>query len=253
MRENTRCEVDEPISTPTLRMTISSSSTSERPVLEKKMRPPSASPFVMTRWCPGRVLDGYPAGTREPERTSVPASRAHEFRHDGALLVELGLHPARHAFRLKLALVLGADEGVFHPIGDRGAAFGDVHGGVIGVLLARWSGLATGIVRSEPGGQPQRLLRRAEMLVVPARAARRRRHHADGLVVDALDLVGMAVLPGRDAVAFRPSIGVALALEADQHRRRGVRMRLGIAAVLVLADPEIECVAGHEQIGRAHV
>src|SRR5262252_5691745 len=63
------------------------------------------------------------------------------------------------------------------------------------------------------------------------RAARCRRHHADGLVVDALDLVGMAVLPGRDAVAFGPGIGIALALEADQHRRRRVRMRLGIAAV----------------------
>src|SRR5262245_13434760 len=251
MRENTRCEVDEPISTPTLRTTISSSSTSERPVLEKKMRPPSASPSVMTHCCPGRVQDDHPAGTREPTRTSVSVSRAHEFRYDGALLVEFGLHPARHAFRLELGLVLGADEGVFHPIGDCGAAFGDIHGGGVGVLLAGWSGLAARIVRSEPGSQPQRLLRRAEMLVVPARAARRRRHHADGLVVDALDLVGMAVLPGRDAVAFGPGIGIALALEADQHRRRRVRMRLGIAAVLVLADPEIERVAGHERLDPA--
>ena len=89
------------------------------------------------------------------------------------------------------------------------------------------------------------------MLVVPARAAGRRRHHADRLVVDALDLVGMAVLPGRQAVAFRPGVGVALALEADQHRRRGVRVRLGIAAVLVLADPEIERVAGHERLAAA--
>src|ERR1700730_7465790 len=46
MRENTRCEVDEPISTPTLSTTISSSSTSERPVLEKKTRPPALSSFI---------------------------------------------------------------------------------------------------------------------------------------------------------------------------------------------------------------
>src|SRR5215470_1489542 len=48
MRENTRCEVEEPMSTPTLKTTISSSSTSERPVEEKKMRPPCAS-SVMSR------------------------------------------------------------------------------------------------------------------------------------------------------------------------------------------------------------
>src|SRR5262245_28511086 len=47
MRENTRCEVDEPMSTPTLSTTISSSSTSERPVLEKKMRPPICSSVVI--------------------------------------------------------------------------------------------------------------------------------------------------------------------------------------------------------------
>src|SRR5213080_3800738 len=47
MRENTRCEVDEPMSTPTLRTTISSSSTSERPVLEKKTRPPTCSSVLL--------------------------------------------------------------------------------------------------------------------------------------------------------------------------------------------------------------
>src|SRR5262249_3690741 len=192
MRENTRCEVEEPISTPTLRTAISSSSTSERPVEEKKMRPPSASFSVMTR-----------------ERF-VPPSRAHEFRHHGALLVEVGLHPARHALGLELGLVFGADEGVLHPVRDRGAALRYVHRGVVGVLLARRPGLAAGIVRPEPGGQSQRLLGGAEMLVVPARSAGRRRHHADRLVVDALDLVGMAVLPGRDALALRPRLAPAL-------------------------------------------
>ena len=89
------------------------------------------------------------------------------------------------------------------------------------------------------------------MLVIPARAARRRRHHADRLVVDALDLARFAVLPRRHAVPLRPGVGVALALEADEHRGRGVRVRLGIAAVLVLADPEIERVAGHERLDAA--
>src|SRR5205814_846151 len=51
MRENTRCEVDEPMSTPTLRTTISSSSTSERPVLEKKMRPPTCSSVLLISGC----------------------------------------------------------------------------------------------------------------------------------------------------------------------------------------------------------
>ena len=81
--------------------------------------------------------------------------------------------------------------------------------------------------------------------------ARRRRHHADRLVVDALDLALLAVLPRRDAQALRPRVGVALALEADQHRRRSVRVRLGIAAVLVLPDPQIEHVAGHERLDTA--
>src|SRR5271168_4902334 len=43
MRENTRCEVDEPISTPTESTHSSSSSPNVRPWLEKKMRPPASS------------------------------------------------------------------------------------------------------------------------------------------------------------------------------------------------------------------
>src|SRR3979409_1508654 len=143
------------------------------------------------------------------------ASRAPEFRHHRALLVELALHPARHVLGLELSLVFRADEGVLHPIRDGAAALGNIHGGVVGVLFAGGAWLAAGIVRPEPGGEPQRVFRGAEMLVVPARAARRRRHHADRLVVDALELVGMAVLPRGHAVAFRPRVGIALALQAD--------------------------------------
>src|SRR4051794_13727747 len=195
MRENTRCEVEEPMSTPTLRMTISSSSTSERPVLEKKIRPLGACSVI---------------GGRHP-------SRAREFRNDGALLVEIGLHPARHSLCLELRLVFRADEGIFHPVRDRGAAFGNVHGGIVRMLLSRRSRLAAGTVRSKPGRQPQRILRGAEMLVIPARAARRRRYHSHRLVVDALDLVSVSILPRSDAVSFRPGVGIALACEADQH------------------------------------
>src|SRR5262249_2538634 len=64
-------------------------------------------------------------------------------------------------------------------------------------------------------------------------------------------LVGLAVPPRRGAERLRPGIGVALALDADQHRGRGVLVRLGIAAGLVLADPQIEAVAGHERLDPA--
>src|SRR5262245_1957846 len=239
MREKTRCEVDEPISTPTLSTTISSSSTSERPVLVKKMRPPSSSPAIRKTDRPSRM---------RPQAACVPASCARELGHGGALLVKAGLHSARHPFRLERRLVFGADEGILHPVGDGRAALGNIHPGVIDVLLAGRARLAPRIVRPEPRGQTQRLFRRAEVLVIPARPAGGRRYHPDRLVVDALDLVAMAVFPGSDAVTLRPGIGVALAREADQHGRRRVRVRLGITAVLVLPDPEIERVAGHERL-----
>src|SRR3954469_11159107 len=89
------------------------------------------------------------------------------------------------------------------------------------------------------------------MLVVPARAAWGRGDHAAELVVDALDLIAFAFLPRVHAVPLRPGVGVALAGQADEHRRRGVRMRLGVAPHLVLADPEIELVVGHEGLDAA--
>src|SRR5262249_24483695 len=83
---------------------------------------------------------------------------------------------------------------------------------------------------------------------LPGAAARRRRDQPDRLVVLAPHLVGLAVPPRRGAERFRPGIGVALALDADQHGGGGVLVRLGIAAGLVLADPQIEAVAGHERL-----
>src|SRR5215472_13403368 len=167
------------------------------------------------------------------------------------LVVELRVHPVLRAVAPERLGVFLGDEGVLHPVRDRRATLGEVHAGVVDVLLARRTGFAPRIVRAEPGGEPQRLLGGAEVLVEPARAAGCRRHHADRLVVDPLDLVLLAVLPRRDAEAFRPSVSVALALDADQHRGRGVGMRLGVAAVLMLADPQIEGVAGHERLDPA--
>ena len=89
------------------------------------------------------------------------------------------------------------------------------------------------------------------MLVIPARAARRRRHHADRFVIDALDLIGVAILPRCDAQILGPCVGVAFTFYADQHRRRSVSVRFGIMTVFVLADPQIKTVAGHERLDAA--
>src|SRR3954469_11048423 len=128
------------------------------------------------------------------------------------LVVVLGLHAVLDTFAAQPLVVLRLDVRILHPIRDGAAAFGDVHRGVVDVLLAGRAGLAARIVRAEPRGQPQRLFRGAEVLVEPARATRRRRYQANRLVVDALDLVLMAVLPGIDAEPLRPRVGVALAL-----------------------------------------
>src|ERR1700693_1550988 len=79
----------------------------------------------------------------------------------------------------------------------------------------------------------------------PFPAHRCGRDHAARLEFLPQDLVDLAVLPGRGAERFRPGIRIALALDADEYRRRGVLVRLRIASGLVLADPEIEPVAGH--------
>src|SRR6266436_1774035 len=115
------------------------------------------------------------------------------------LVVELRRHAVDHALARKGLHVLPRDERVFHPIGDRCAALGDVHGGIVGMDLAGRTGLAARIVGAEPGSEPQGITGRAEMLVVPARAAGRRRDKTDRLVVDALDEVRFAIAPRRNA------------------------------------------------------
>src|SRR5262249_58706018 len=77
------------------------------------------------------------------------------------------------------------------------------------------------------------------------------RDKADGVVIDSLDQMRFAVPPGSDAGMLGPRVGVALAAEAYQDRCRGVSVRLGIAAVLMLGDPEVEGVARHEGLDTA--
>src|SRR5690349_18396664 len=122
------------MSTPTLASWISSSTSRLRSVPLKKTRPPASS---ATR----RLLRG--------------------------LHVPPGIHAAWNAIPLQRVLVLFADVRVFHPVGDRSAAFGDVHAGVVDRLLSRHARVAPGVVRAEPGGEAQGVLRPAEMLVVP--------------------------------------------------------------------------------------
>src|SRR5580658_8780281 len=74
MRENTRCEVDEPMSTPTESTHNSSSSPNVRPVEEKKMRPPWASSVMRS----SRRHSGAPR-SGEPG-IHIPGDRDYGFR-----------------------------------------------------------------------------------------------------------------------------------------------------------------------------
>ena len=199
MRENTRCEVDEPISTPTLRTTISSSSTSDAPgageenaaarrvvghfsmpaIVVARRPAPVSRTLIRVNSTDDRItaFAVMTPGTRRNLRPRTSARRP--------LLVEFGSIRLCTPSALSFASYSRADERVLHPVRDGGAALGDVHRGVVGVLLAGRARLAAGIVRAEPGGQPQRVLRGAEMLVdtsarrpappSPCRPARSRR------------------------------------------------------------------------------
>src|SRR5580692_8686064 len=140
MCEKTRCEVEEPILTPTLTSFISSSSVSVRPVLEKKIRP---SPMSLR------------------DRADLRAGHVPVVVH---AVLDAGLAQRLGIFR--------ADERGLHRIGDGGAALVEIDGAVIGMCLAGRPGLAARCVGAEPGGEAERLLRHAEMLMEPARAAR---------------------------------------------------------------------------------
>src|SRR6516165_3663824 len=66
--------------------------------------------------------------------------------------VIFGPHPVFRAFLPHAFGVFPAQKWIFHVIGDSGAALGNVHRRIVDMFLAGRSGLATRIVRSEPGG-----------------------------------------------------------------------------------------------------
>src|SRR5690348_18326840 len=114
------------------------------------------------------------------------------------------------------------------------------------MFLARRSRLAPGIVRAKPCGEAERVLRCAEMLVKPARAAGRGRHHANRLVIDTFDVIALAVLPRRQSQMLRPSVSVAFAFDEDQHRRRCMRVSVRIVTVLGLPVPKVDRIAAYK-------
>src|SRR5579862_1877387 len=137
-------------------------------------------------------------------------------------------------------------------VADGATALAEFDGAVIHELLTGHAGLArTLIVRSVPGGDAQALFADAEMLVVPVPAHRRRRDEADRLIILAQDFVGLAVLPRRGAERFWPCVGVALALDANEHCGRGVLMRFRITAGFMLTDPQIKSVLRHRRLDAA--
>src|ERR1700726_2766189 len=172
MRENTRCEVDEPISTPTDSTHSSSSSPKVRPVEEKKIRPPCESCSVMRAALPPSSWPDWSG--HDGCLWRVPALSFLRQQAPIVALVIFGTHAVLGAFALHPLRVFLAQEQVLHVIGDGGAAFGNIHRRIVDVLFAGWPRLAARIVRTEPRGQPECLLRGAEMLMIPARPARRR-------------------------------------------------------------------------------
>src|SRR5262245_60765991 len=192
-----------------------------------------------------------------PAESCFWIARLHDVSHHHFSLgrsppVEFLTHPARDPFAFERRLEFPANGGILLVIRDGAAAFAQVDGAIVHELLAGTAGLARALVVGPvPGGDAQALLADAEMLMEPVAAHRRGRDQTDRLVVLAQHLVDLAVPPRRGAERFRPGIGVALALDADQHGGRGVLVRLGIAAGLVLADPQIEAVAGHERLDPA--
>src|SRR5579872_4864268 len=169
MRENTRCEVDEPMSTPTERTHSSSSSPNVLPVEEKKMRPPWASSSVIyllphTSFrgaAQRRARNPYPLcrgyGFRAP-RFARPRNDKRSFLRQQPAIIALVIfraHAVLGAFALHALGVFFPQERILHVVGDRGAAFGNIHRGVVCVLFARRAGLAARIVRTKPRGEPE--------------------------------------------------------------------------------------------------
>src|SRR5262245_53140071 len=141
--------------------------------------------------------------------------------------VERLLHLRLDAFLSQCLLVFLAKEWILEPIRNSGAPLGHVDSAFIGILLARHAGLVLAmVVGAIPTDQSQRFLADSKMRMKPVTAIRCGGDHADRLIVLAVDIFRLAVLPWRHPVASRPSVGVALALEADENRRGHMRVSL---------------------------
>src|SRR5262249_3820936 len=147
-------------------------------------------------------------------------SRAHTLRRSlaGGRLIELFLHFRCEALLSQRRLVFLAQKWILEPIRNCGPALGHVARALVGILLAGHARLVLAvIVRPIPADQTQRLPAGPEMRMKPIAPIGRGGDHADGLVVLPINVVRLAVLPWGHAVGARPGIGVALALEADEH------------------------------------
>src|SRR5581483_6463971 len=252
-REKTRCEVEEPMSTPTLVSWRFSSSCMWRWALENEPRGGVAIKLPSVWGCLASRVQGL--------ALSQTLNSRRQTRDDFCLVgvgVKLGFHARLGADFFERLLELFAQEGIFLVVGDRRAAVFHVDGAIVDGPFAGTAAVAARRVGAEPGGETKRLLARAEVRVKPVAAHGRRAHHADRLVVLAADFFGRALFPGMGAELGRPGVGVAFAAETDQHRRRAVRVRFRIAAGLVLADPEIKLLTRHVRLdapvaGRAAV
>src|SRR5437763_16647655 len=99
-------------------------------------------------------------------------------------MIKRFLHLRFDALARERLFVLLAEEWVFEPIGNRGAAFGHVDCALVGILLAGHAGLVLAmIVGAVPADQPQRFLADPEVRVKPVAPIWRGRHHADRLVI----------------------------------------------------------------------
>src|SRR5262249_38719409 len=139
-----------------------------------------------------------------------------------------------------------ANEFILLAVRDGAAALPQVDRPIVQQLLAGTPGLTrTLIVRPVPSGDPQALLADAEMLMEPIAAHGRGRNKAYWLIILAQHLIGSVILPWRDPERVRPSVGIAFAFDADEHRGGSMLVRLRIAPGFVLSDPQIEPVTPH--------
>src|SRR3984893_15470495 len=200
-------------------------------------------------------IPARPKGLRERNRRLAPQT-GHTL---AGARVERFIHLRFHAFLGQGGLGFLPQERILEPVREGGAALGNVDRALVGVLLAGHARFVLAvIVGTVPADQPQRFLADPEMGVEPVAAVGRSGNETYGLVVLAIDLIGLAVLPRGHPDRAWPSVGIALALDAHEHGRRHVGVGLGITAGDVLPDKSVEHVGRHVRLhplvaGRAPV